>query len=261
MTTNALVLSQAQQFDPVLVASPLDQFSNDMTFSVDLLNNLFIDYLPLAGLISYALEGLDFLGLSELSSISDWVVALVIGLSSVLVNISSSNESEWERGSFLGSKLQSVIFTLNVFGMLPGIETVTSEASVAFTLSFATLITVVVVGFTIHGIRFLSILYPTGTPTAIAPFIILIEFISYVARAVSLGMRLFANMFAGHSLVKIIMSFLWIFINTSLPILGIPVFVLMLVIFLLELGIAFLQAYVFATLSNMYLEDAVSLGH
>jgi len=161
MTTNAIVLSQAQQFDPVLVASPLDQFSNDMTFSVDLLNNLFIDYLPLAGLISYALEGLDFLGLSELSSISDWVVALVIGLSSVLVNISSSNESEWERGSFLGSKLQSVIFTLNVFGMLPGIETVTSEASVAFTLSFATLITVVVVGFTIHGIRFLSILYPT----------------------------------------------------------------------------------------------------
>jgi len=68
-------------------------------------------------------------------------------------------------------------------------------------------------------------------------------------------------MFAVHSLVKIIMSFLWIFINTSLPILGIPVFVLMLVIFLLELGIAFLQAYVFATLSNMYLEDAVSLGH
>jgi len=97
---------------------------------------------------------------------------------------------------------------MNIFGMLPGIETITSEASVSFTLSFVTLITVVLIGFTIHGIRFMSILYPTGTPTVIAPFIILIEFISYVARAISLGMRLFANMFAGHSLVKIIMSFL-----------------------------------------------------
>jgi F-type H+-transporting ATPase subunit a len=91
--------------------------------------------------------------------------------------------------------------------MIPGIETATSEASFTFLLSIAVMVVVTVVGFSLHSIRYIGVLYPTGTPTAMAPFIILIEFISYVARAVSLGMRLFANMFAGHSLVKILMSF------------------------------------------------------
>jgi F-type H+-transporting ATPase subunit a len=73
-------------------------------------------------------------------------------------------------------------------------------------LSIATLVTITVLGFSLHSIRYVTLLYPTVTPTVMAPFIILIEFVSYVARAVSLGMRLFANMFAGHSLVKILMS-------------------------------------------------------
>lgn len=95
-------------------------------------------------------------------------------MSSVVINVSSTNENSWERGSFLGARLHSTIFTMNVLGMFPGVETITSEASVAFTLSFVTLITVVIIGFTIHVIRFVAILYPTGTPTVIAPFIILI---------------------------------------------------------------------------------------
>lgn len=92
-------------------------------------------------------------------------------------------------------------------GMIPGVETTTSDASLTFMLSISTLVFVILVGLTLHGVRYFAILYPTGTPTAMAPFIILIEFVSYAARAVSLGMRLFANMFAGHSLVKILMSF------------------------------------------------------
>jgi ATP synthase subunit 6 len=91
--------------------------------------------------------------------------------------------------------------------MIPGIETSTSDASLTFMLSISTIIIISLIGFSLHSIRFFSLLYPTGTPTIMAPFIILIEFISYIARAVSLGMRLFANMFAGHSLVKILMSF------------------------------------------------------
>jgi F-type H+-transporting ATPase subunit a len=78
---------------------------------------------------------------------------------------------------------------------------------------------------------------------------------------VSLGMRLFANMFAGHSLVKILMSFAWLFLNSALPILSIPVFILLLAIFLMEVGIAYLQSYVFSALSSMYLEDVILLGH
>jgi len=91
--------------------------------------------------------------------------------------------------------------------MIPGVDTATSDASLTFMLSIATLLTIVAIGFALHNIRYFSILFPTGTPTIMAPFIISIEFVSFAARAISLGMRLFANMFAGHSLVKILMSF------------------------------------------------------
>jgi len=145
--------------------------------------------------------------------------------------------------------------------MVPGVETTTSDASLTFMLSIATIITITLLGFSLHSIRYVTILFPTVTPTVMAPFIILIEFVSYIARAVSLGMRLFANMFAGHSLVKILMSFAWLFLNSALPILGIPVIILLLGIFMMEVGIAYLQSYVFSALVAMYMEDAISLGH
>jgi F0F1-type ATP synthase membrane subunit a len=72
----------------------------------------------------------------------------------------------------LVSNLQATIFTSNVFGMIPGIETTTSDASMTFMLSIATMITVILMGFSLHSIRFLSILYPAGTPILMAPFII-----------------------------------------------------------------------------------------
>jgi ATP synthase subunit 6 len=105
------------------------------------------------------------------------------------------------------SSFQSTIFTFNILGMIPGIETITSDAAFTFILSIGTMLVVIILGFSLHNIRFFSILYPAGTPMIMAPFIIFIEFVSYIARAISLGMRLFANMFAGHSLVKILMSF------------------------------------------------------
>jgi len=92
--------------------------------------------------------------------------------------------------------------------MIPGLETTTSDASLTFFFSITTMTTLILIGFSLHSVRYLSILFPTGTPLVMTPFIILIEFVSYIARAVSLGMRLFANMFAGHSLVKILMSFM-----------------------------------------------------
>jgi len=104
------------------------------------------------------------------------------------------------------SSLQSTIFMLNINGMIPGAETITSEASFAFTISITLISMITLIGFSIHKVDYFAVLYPTGTPAIMAPFIIIIESISYIARAVSLGMRLFANMFAGHTLVKIMMS-------------------------------------------------------
>jgi len=145
--------------------------------------------------------------------------------------------------------------------MIPGLETTTSDAASTFYFSISLMVTLVLLGFSIHSVRYLAILYPQGTPIVMTPFIILIEFVSYIARAVSLGMRLFANMFAGHSLVKILMSFAWLFLSSSLPFVSLPVFILLLVIFLMELGIAYLQAYVFGALAAMYFEDMVAIGH
>jgi F-type H+-transporting ATPase subunit a len=105
------------------------------------------------------------------------------------------------------SGIQSSIFISNTMGMIPGLETTTADAALTFFYSISTMTTLILLGFALHNIRYFSILFPTGTPIAMTPFIILIEFVSYMARAVSLGMRLFANMFAGHSLVKILMSF------------------------------------------------------
>lgn len=119
-----------------------------------------------------------------------------------------SEGSDSEETLSFAESFQGIVLISNLIGMVPGFETQTSEASFTFWLSFLVLLTVIHIGLSIHGLRFLSILYPTGTPTVIAPFIILIETVSYLARLVSLGMRLFANMFAGHSLVKILMSFL-----------------------------------------------------
>lgn len=172
-----------------------------------------------------------------------------------------SGDSEWEEADVATSSVQASIFSANLLGMVPGVETTTSEASVTFLFSISTILTVILVGAAIHNIRYLAVLYPTVTPLAMAPFIILIEFVSYASRAISLGMRLFANMFAGHSLVKILMSFAWLFLNSALPMLSIPVVVLLLAIFLMEVGIAYLQSYVFGALSAMYLEDVISLGH
>jgi F-type H+-transporting ATPase subunit a len=105
------------------------------------------------------------------------------------------------------SGVQSSIFVSNAMGMIPGLETTTADAALTFFYSISTMTTLILLGFALHNVRYLAILFPTGTPIAMTPFIILIEFVSYMARAVSLGMRLFANMFAGHSLVKILMSF------------------------------------------------------
>jgi F-type H+-transporting ATPase subunit a len=244
-------------FINIYAASPLDQFGSDADFS-GVLDNFITDFIPAATILD---EFISFSGVSEVDGIADWVAIALATSGTLIFDDEDSSESEWEEGNAAISGLQATIFSANLLGMIPGLETTTSEASFTFLLSIATMITIILIGFALHNIRYMSILYPTGTPTIMAPFIILIEFISYIARAVSLGMRLFANMFAGHSLVKILMSFAWLFLTSALPVISIPVFILLLAIFMLECGIAYLQSYVFATLSGMYLEDVILLGH
>jgi F-type H+-transporting ATPase subunit a len=239
------------------MASPLDQFGEDDDDDfMELVESTFLSGFP----GSVYIDGfLDLTGLSELDE--DFAASFLSQSYGFLVDYEDVESSEWSESDHAISSIQSSIFISNILGMLPGAETTTSDVTATFMFSLSTMASIILIGFALHNVRFLSVLYPTGTPVVMAPFIILIEFVSFLARAVSLGMRLFANLFAGHSLVKILVSFAWSFLNPPVAFFSIPVFALILIIFFLEVGIAYLQSYVFGALAGMYFEDAINLGH
>ena len=145
----------------------------------------------------------------------------------------------------------------NMIGMLPYSFTVTSHIIVTFVLAAIVFIGVTIIGFIKHGIKYLELFVPKGVPIALLPLIIVIEIISYLARPVSLSVRLFANMMAGHTMLKVFGGFVislgllggWLPLSFSVALTG------------LEILVAFLQAYVFAILTCIYLNDALNLHH
>ena len=160
----------------------------------------------------------------------------------------------------------SVTFTFSLFrnpqGMIPYSFTVTSHFLITLGLSFSLFIGITIVGFQKNGLHFLSFSLPAGVPLPLAPFLVLLELISYCFRALSLGIRLFANMMAGHSLVKILSGFAWTMLcmNNLFYFIGDlgPLFIV-LALTGLELGVAILQAHVSTILICIYLNDAINL--
>jgi ATP synthase subunit 6 len=158
--------------------------------------------------------------------------------------------------------LFTFLLICNLLGMVPYSFTVTSHIVVTLTLSLTIWFGVTIIGFQLHGWHFLHLFVPSGAPTALIPALVIIEVMSYIVRAFSLAVRLFANMMSGHTLLKILagFSFQIYAIGGILGIVGstLPL-VLVFLITGLEIGIAMLQAYVFTILSIMYLNDAINL--
>nr|YP_007890509.1 ATP synthase F0 subunit a [Andalucia godoyi]AGH24003.1 ATP synthase F0 subunit a [Andalucia godoyi] len=153
------------------------------------------------------------------------------------------------------------ILVSNLLGMIPYSFTVTSHIIVTFGLALAVFIGINIIGLSIHGAHFFSLFLPQGAPLALAPFLVLIELISYLFRVVSLAVRLFANMMSGHSLLKILSGFAWTMMCMG-GFMFVASFIPLAIIFALtglELAIAFLQAYVFTLLTCIYLNDAINL--
>jgi F-type H+-transporting ATPase subunit a len=149
----------------------------------------------------------------------------------------------------------------NVIGLIPYTLTPTSHFIITMTLSCTIFIGVTIIGVMKHELHFLSFFLPPGAPLALAPFLVIIEMISYFFRAISLGVRLFANMLSGHCLVKILAGFGWqmgklggIFIFAAIPLIAVVI-----AVFFLEIGVGFLQAYVFTILTCIYFKDAIEL--
>ncbi len=157
---------------------------------------------------------------------------------------------------FIFSLFMFVLFC-NMVGMLPYSFTVTSHIIVTLIMALFIFIAVTIIGFIKHGFKYLSIFVPSGVPAILLPLITIIEIISYLSRPVSLSVRLFANMMAGHTMLKVFGGFVvslgilggWLPLSFSVALTG------------LEILVAFLQAYVFAILTCIYLNDALNLHH
>ena len=158
--------------------------------------------------------------------------------------------------SFIFSIFMFVLFC-NMFGMIPYSFTVTSHIIVTFILASFIFIGVTIIGFIKHGPSYLKLFIPSGVPLVLMPLIVVIEIISYLSRPISLSVRLFANMMAGHTMMKVFGGFVislgivggWLPLSFSVALTG------------LEILVAFLQAYVFAILTCIYLNDALNLHH
>ena len=174
-----------------------------------------------------------------------------------------------------GKKFAPYVFSLfmfiliaNIMGMMPvgifGLHpfTVTSHLTVTGVLAVISFSIVLIVGFWRHGFHFFSLFVPHGTPGYMIPLIFLIELFSFLIRPFSLGLRLFVAMTAGHILMKVLAGFVINGLNAgalTVAIVSIPSFILMIGITLLELLVCAIQAYVFALLTSLYLNDAVNL--
>ena len=157
---------------------------------------------------------------------------------------------------FIFTLFMFVLFC-NMLGMLPYSFTVTSHIIVTLLMATFIFIAVTVIGFLKHGFGYLKLFVPSGVPVVLLPLIVVIEIISYLSRPISLSVRLFANMMAGHTMMKVFGGFVislgivggWLPLSFSVALTG------------LEILVAFLQAYVFAILTCIYLNDALNLHH
>lgn len=146
------------------------------------------------------------------------------------------------------------IFAGNLIGMVPYSFTFTSHLIVTFGMAVVVFVGVTIIGFMKHGLHFFSFFLPHGVPWFLAWLIIPIEILSYLSRPVSLSLRLFANMTAGHTMIKVFAGFIFV-----LGVAGVAPLLMVVALTGLEIIIAFLQAYVFAILTCVYLNDAIHL--
>ena len=170
-----------------------------------------------------------------------------------------------------GRKLFPFVFTIftfilamNFLGLFLSF-TATSQIAVTATFGIITILMVLGIGFAKHGLGFFKLFVPSGVPIVVLPFVVIIEFVSFLLRPVTLTLRLFGNMMGGHVALKVFAGFVVVAVGGAIGWLGIPVFIMSLAMTVgltaLEFLVAFLQAFVFAVLTTIYLNDVVNLGH
>ena len=186
---------------------------------------------------------------SKIQSLAELLVEFIRGI------IQDTMGSSGMRYFPLISALFLFILFSNLLGLIPGSYTVTSQIVVTGVFALGVYTLSLVIGFQLHGAKFLGILVPPGTPGWLLPLMIPIELISQLARPISLAVRLFANMTAGHVILGVLFG---LTVAGGLLIGWLP-FSFTIVLYGLEVGIAFIQAYIFTVLTCVYIGDAIHL--
>jgi F-type H+-transporting ATPase subunit a len=162
-----------------------------------------------------------------------------------------------------GKRLFPLVYSLfmfillcNMLGLIPYSFTVTSHIIVTFALAFGVFLLATIMGFVINGHKYLRLFLPKGVPVFLIPILVPIEIVSYISRPISLAVRLAANMMAGHTIIKVFAMFV-----VTLGVWGIAPLLFIVVLYVLETLIAFLQAYVFAVLTCLYINDSFHPEH
>lgn len=251
-----------------MVYSPLDQFKIAPLISLQIagLDLSFTNFTLAAFVTLFVIQSIVFL-IKEPTTNSFFVIpsgwqnlieklyALVSQILSDIITTGSEKYFPFMAVLFM------FILSNNLIGMVPYSFTTTSHITLTFFLSFSIFVALNLIGFERHGLEYFSLFLPANTGFFLALVLVPIELISYIAKPISLGVRLFINLMAGHSLLKVIVGFSWnMLLVENLKAIAFIFPLLVLVILTgLELAVALIQAYVFITLTAIYLNDSEAL--
>jgi len=256
------------KWTPIWNQSPLDQFVIRDLFSIkgDLLANTQISLanIGLYLLITTFLVFMYYLLATNYNILTpnSWSISqesIYQTVYSIVINQINANKGQMFFPLISG--LFIYILINNLIGMVPYSFAPTSHFILTFSISFAVVIGATILGFQVHSLKFFSLLVPSGCPLGLLPLLVLIEFISYLARNVSLGLRLAANVLSGHMLLNILGGFTYNIMSKGLIYFFLGLMPLLFIVAFsgLEVGIAFIQAQVFVVLSASYIKDALEL--
>jgi F-type H+-transporting ATPase subunit a len=245
--------------------NPLEQFEIKDFLSLSILNTKlsltnFGFYLIISTIIIIAIHML-VTSYNRLIS-NSWIItkeSIYASIHSIVINQINSTKGQIYFPFIYG--LFIFILVNNLIGLVPYSFASTSHFILTFFISFTVVLGVTILGFQKHGLEFFSLFVPSGCPLGLLPLLVLIEFISYLARNISLGLRLSANILSGHMLLVILSGFTYNIMSSSFVyfILGLIPLAFILAFSGLELGIAFIQSQVFVVLTCSYIKDSLDL--
>lgn len=253
-----MILTPLEQFQ-IIALLPFSFFCFDFSLTNFLVINMLV--LLIFILIFYNIKSNTLMHNAFFLVPTNWQITIESLFDIVYQLIFDNVSSEGEKYFPYISTIFIFILFNNLIGLIPYSFTVTSHIIVTFTLSFSVFLGLNIIGFKKHKLDMFSLVIPANSTVLLALILVPIEFVSYLAKPISLGVRLFINLMAGHTLLKVIVGFSWVmllFENLFATIHIIPL-LLLVVLMGLELGVAFIQTYVFIILTCIYLNDSIRL--